>query len=385
MFFLLLAIIYIFTFAVGELIERARIPWIFAALLLGFALNLYNPFPEITSSQAFQFFASLGMYFLLFIIGFEIDVNEIKKEGRFIFFSTGFIILFEGICGMLLIHFIFKLSWFLSFLVGLSFATVGEAILLPILDEFRIINTKLGRSIVGIGVLDDIIEVFTLVLAASAVGISMAHPTQNILVTIFSLLLVFSLTYFLSLLKKEGRKFKVFNIETLFLFTMFILFLFVGIGNYADVDALAALLAGVALKNFLPKERLKFIENEVRAVCYGLFAPLFFFWVGITTSLSYLSQNPIILMLFFFIPWISKLIPSYLAGRKKLGNKGSILLGLGLSVRFSTSIVIIKYLFEHNLIPLGLYSVLIASTALFTLVIPISFAYLLGKWKNFVR
>jgi len=60
-------------------------------------------------------------------------------------------------------------------------------------------------------------------------------------------------------------------------------------------------------------------------------------------------------------------------------------LGLGLSVRFSTSIVIIKYLFEHNLIPLGLYSVLIASTALFTLVIPISFAYLLGKWKNFVR
>ena len=222
-------------------------------------------------------------------------------------------------------------------------------------------------------------------LAASAVGISMAHPTQNVLITIFSLLLVFSLTYFLSLLKKEGKKFKVFNIETLFLFIMFILFLFVGLGSYASIDALAALLAGVALKNFLPKERLKFIENEVRAVCYGLFAPLFFFWVGITTSLSYLSQNPAILMLFFFIPWICKLIPSYLAGRKKLGNKGSILLGLGLSVRFSTSIVIIKYLFEHNLIPLSLYSVLIASTALFTLVIPISFAYLLGKWRNFVR
>jgi len=286
---------------------------------------------------------------------------------------------------MLLIHLLFQLNWFLSFLVGLSFATVGEAVLLPILDEFKIINTKLGQSIIGIGVLDDIFEIFTLVLAISMVGISSAHPTSTILGTLISLILVFGLTYFLSLLKKEGKKFKVCNIETLFLFTMFIFFLFLGIGNYADIDALAALLAGVALKNFIPEERLKFIESEIRSVCYGLFAPLFFFWVGITTSLTYLSQNSLILLIFFLVPFISKLIPSYLVGRKKLGSRDSLLLGIGLSVRFSTSIVILKFLFEHQLIPVSLYSVLIASTALFTLLIPISFAWLLQRWKRYIK
>ena len=385
MIYLILSLLYLITFLGGRLIEKIRVPWIFSALFLGFIFSLYNPFPAITSSDTFRFLASLGMYFLLFIIGFEIDIKEIKRESGFLFVSTLFIILSEGLCGMLLIHLLFQLNWFLSFLVGLSFATVGEAVLLPILDEFKIINTKLGQSIIGIGVLDDIFEIFTLVLAISMVGISSAHPTSTILGTLISLILVFGLTYFLSLLKKEGKKFKVCNIETLFLFTMFIFFLFLGIGNYADIDALAALLAGVALKNFIPEERLKFIESEIRSVCYGLFAPLFFFWVGITTSLTYLSQNSLILLIFFLVPFISKLIPSYLVGRKKLGKRDSFLLGIGLSVRFSTSIVILKFLFEHQLIPVSLYSVLIASTALFTLLIPISFAWLLQRWKRFIK
>ena len=142
MIYLILSLLYLITFLGGRLIEKIRVPWIFSALFLGFIFSLYNPFPAITSSDTFRFLASLGMYFLLFIIGFEIDIKEIKRESGFLFVSTLVIILSEGLCGMLLIHLLFQLNWFLSFLVGLSFATVGEAVLLPILDEFKIINTK---------------------------------------------------------------------------------------------------------------------------------------------------------------------------------------------------------------------------------------------------
>jgi Kef-type K+ transport system membrane component KefB len=54
-----------------------------------------------------------------------------------------------------------------------------------------------------------------------------------------------------------------------------ILFIFLGIGEYAEATALGAILAGVGLKTFIPDERLKIIENEIKAVCYGLFAPIF--------------------------------------------------------------------------------------------------------------
>ena len=372
--FQLITLIYFFTFILGNFLEKFRIPWIFSSLLLGFIFSFFS-FPI---SQTFIFLATLGMYFLLFMIGFEIDLHEMRKESKFIAFSTASIILFESIFGMLLVTLIFNLSPYLAFLISLSFATVGEAILLPILDEFKMINTKLGRAIIGIGVLDDIFEVFVIVIITSFIGLTYS-TLSKISVTLLSLTLLFFSAFLLTKMRKEGKKFKNYSIETLFLFVMFIFFLFLSIGYENDLTALASLLAGIALKNFIPKERLKLIENEIRSICYGLFAPLFFFWVGKTVNLNYIFQNPFVLLLFFIIPAFSKIFPSYLIGRKYLGSKKSLILGIGLCTRFSTSIIIIKYLFERNFIPIGLYTVLISSTALFTIIIPLLFSFLLNK------
>jgi Ca2+-transporting ATPase len=161
--FLLLGGIFLFTFLVGILLEKFRIPWIFAALILGLILAFQNPFEVLTSSETFKFLAWLGMYFLLFLIGFELDLKKIKTLGKFIIKSTFFIIFFEAFFGSLLVHSVFGYSWFISILVALSFATVGEAVLIPILDEFKLTKTKLGQSILGIGTLDDIIEVFLII------------------------------------------------------------------------------------------------------------------------------------------------------------------------------------------------------------------------------
>lgn len=374
--FLLITLIYFFTFIVGEILEKIRIPWIFSSLLLGF---IFSFFP-VNFPSSFLFLASLGMYLLFFMIGFEIDLKEIKKESRFIIKSTFGIIFFETLFGTLLIKFLFGLPLLICFLLSLSFATVGEAILFPILDEFRIVNKKLGKAIISIGVLDDIIEIFALVLAASLVGFSVSSISQTSKFLIV-LVLLFLSTLIFTKIKKEGRKFKNFPIETLFLFSLFVLFLFLSIGNEGDLKGLAALLAGISLKNFLPRERIKLIENEIKAICYGFAAPLFFFWVGKTVSLSYVFLNPLLLTIFFVVPAFTKIFASYLIGRNYLGKKGSILLGIGLCVRFSTSIVILKYLFEKSMIPNTLYSILVTSTALFTLTIPITFSFLLRKWK----
>jgi Kef-type K+ transport system membrane component KefB len=378
--FLFLGIVFLLTFLVGRLIERIRVPWIFAALLLGSFLAIYNPFHSVTSSQTFNFLAQLGMYFLLFIIGFEINLNKLKRAGRFIIKATFFIIFLEGFFGGLLVHFVFGYDWLISFIVALSFATVGEAILIPILDEFRIVNTKLGQSIIGIGTLDDLIELFLLIGVVFVVGYGI-YTQFNTSLVIISLFVLFALTFGLTKLKEENKKFGFLSIEHLFLFTLFILFLFLGIGEYAHATPIAALLSGIALKTFVPKKRLKKIENQVRAICYGFFAPIFFLWVGATMDMNYvLTYFPLVLLV-VAVSKGAKILGSYVVGRKELGFRRSILLGIGLSVRFSTSIIIIKILFENNIIGPDLYSVIVASSIAFKFIVPVLFSNLLVRWN----
>lgn len=368
-------------FILGHFLEKIKVPWIFAALFLGILISIYAPFKEIASSETFLFLSNLGMYFLLFMIGFEIDIKEFKKKSSFIIKSTLVIILLEAFFGSILIHYLFNYNWVISILVALSFATVGEAILIPILDEFKIIRTKFGQTLIEIGTLDDLFEILTLILLVILLG-SKINYNGNFIVILFSLILLFFMTYSLTKLKKETKAFKFLNIETLFFFTIFVLFSFLGIGSLADSAPLAALLSGMALGNFIPENRLRAIENEIRAMSYGFFAPIFFLWVGSTVDLNYLFTYPLLVILVVLVSSLSKILASFLSTRKELGIKQSILLGIGLSVRFSTSIIIVKILFENKLIGNDLYSVLIASSIIFTSIIPVLFSNLLAKWMK---
>ncbi|MBU0460223.1 MAG: cation:proton antiporter [Nanoarchaeota archaeon] len=378
---LFLAGVFLVTFLVGRLLERIRIPWIFSALLIGLGLAAYNPFKEITSSESFVFLAQLGMYFLLFIIGFEINLKEIKRKKGFIIKTTIAIIFAEAFLGTFFVHYVFDISWMISILVATSFATVGEAVLLPILDEFKLTKTRLGQTILGIGVLDDIIEVATVIVLTVLLGTTVGHAHTTIGVTLIVLLVLFGLTYLFTHLKNKAGKIHFKGIASFFLFVVFFIFAFIGIGLIAEAAALGALLAGMALRNFIPDKKWKIIDSEIRTMAYGFFAPIFFLWVGVDTDIGYLIKFPLLVLAVMALTNTTKVITSYIMGRKELGNHRSIVLGVALSVKFSTSIVIIKLLFENDLIPLTLYSVLVGTTIMFKFVVPFLMSHLIRRWK----
>lgn len=378
--FIFLSFFYLLTYIFGHLLEKIHIPWIFSALLLGFGLSFYNPFGDLTSSSIFNFLAQLGMYFMLFNIGLEINLKNMLKRGKEIITSTFFIIFLEAFVGTIFIYYVFQISLFISFLVALSFATVGESILIPILEKYKLVNRPLGNYIIGIGVLDDSIEILALILMTILIG-SQAGSQFNITTSLISLGVLFILTLGLTWLSKEGKKFSSTNIESIFILLLFVLFLFIGIGSISDSGPLGALLAGVALKTFLPKERLKFIESEIRTLSYGFFAPIFFLWIGVQINLSNIANAPLIILALIVLTNALKIIGSYIVGRKKLGLQKSIIMGIGLSARFSTSIIIVKILFDNGLINQDLYSVIVTASVIFTLFIPLIFSRLISKWK----
>jgi P-type Ca2+ transporter type 2C len=378
---LFLAGVFLLTFIVGMLLEKFNVPWIFAALVIGLGLAVYNPFTEVTSSGSFSFLADLGMYFLLFIIGFELELKSMLRQGAFIIKTTAVIILAETMLGSLLVHYVFGVSWVVSLIVATSFSTVGEAVLLPILDEFRLVKTKLGQTILSIGVLDDFVEIVAILAASVLISRSAGHTHLNIFVDLVLLCSLFLVVFVLHKLHSKVGAFKFSDIHSFFLFVIFFIFLFIGIGKFVESAALGAILAGIALRNIIPADKLRFVDSEIRTVSYGLFAPIFFLSVGLSTDVAGLLRTSWPVFLVVAVTAFAKIVGSYVMGRKRLGSRESIIMGTSLMVKLSTSIVIVNILFQNGIIASDLYSVLIAATVIFTLVVPLILTRLIRRWK----
>lgn len=378
---LFLAIIFLLTYIIGKGLSKIKIPWIFAPLLIGLVLSVKNPFQEITQSNTFLFLAQLGMYLILFSIGFQLNLKEIKESSKFIFKITTAIILSETLVASILIHFIFGLPWLISILLSLSFATIGEAILLPILDEFKLTKTRFGQTILSIGVMDDVFEVLAIILITLLIRYTTKISPLGSIVDILILIALFAITF---LIIKYSEKIKIFqdkNNLIIFLLLMLTFFLFLEIGSIINAAAIGSLLAGIALKKLIPEKSIEKIESQIKAITYGFLAPIFFLWVGLDVNLNYIIKYPALIIIFTLATYLTKAITSFFIARPSLGNKKAFLLGISLCVRLSTSIVVLKLLLEEALISSEIYSVLIGTQLVFKFIIPLALSYFITKWK----
>jgi Kef-type K+ transport system membrane component KefB len=388
---LLLGVFFFLTFALGGLLEKLKIPWIFAALILGLAVSIYFPSYSLADNDTVKFLSNLGLYFLLFIIGFELDLTKIKNLGILIVKTTFLIELFEVVLIGSFIHFVLNTPLFIALLVSLSFATVGEAILLPILEEFKMVKSRLGQLILGIATFDDITELLTIIVIIFLTPI-LTHKSQTIDATLYykefvdfgiiTLILLTVFVVFRNLNHSANFKFKQTVTATLpFLFS--ILFITTGLGSssYIDFSVIAALFSGVVLRNSLPSGLLKKLEPEVKSITYGLFAPVFFLVVGAETQYQYLVTGFWMILVIITVATFAKISGSLVAGRKELGNKQSIFMGVALGIRFSTSLVILKILLDNMIITNEVYSLMIGTSILAQFVIPFSLSYISKAWS----
>lgn len=374
---LLIVIAYGVSLSLGYLLQKyLKMPWMFATLFFGLGLSAVGLFRSTVESDLFKMLETFGMYFLLFIIGFNLDMKRISKLKNQIVLGTIVIITSEGIFGSLLLYYVFPAevgySYLIALVTALSFATVGEAVLLPILNEFGIIKTTFGQLTLGIGTLDDIVEVLMLAAVAVLPGFFPTMQTE-ILPDPLSILAGLGCLLLLSfVLLKTGRKIKRILAKNhpppylASLLTMFICFSFIALGGivYESLATVGAIFGGISLRGILPKERLYQNERAVEFLGYIFLSPIFFLSVGSSVSVTSLLVYPLMIVLIWIVAKGTKLLTSFLLFRRLLGSKYSLLLGLGLSVRFSTSLIILFILLNSGLISLALYSALIA-TAIF--------------------
>jgi len=370
-----------------------RMPWMFSALFLGIIFSSLGIFQTTIQDEAFKILATMGMLFLLFMIGFNLEIGKMKRFSKHILKGAIIIIGLESCIVGALLFFLFPdqigNSPLVAIIVALSFATVGEAVLLPILAKFNLLKTKFGQLTLGIGTLDDIIEVLTLIMIPF---LPIILPTLNIqgfpdpLFVVLDLIGIFILTFILVRIASKIRNVLCNNLNLSFirpLLIILIFFSFVAVGGFVfeSLAAISAIFGGIVARSMLPKENLRSDEKLVNFLGYVVLSPMFFLSVGASMSFSTIFVYPFMLAIILLSTFSAKLSGSYLLFRNVIGNKPSLLLGLGLCVRFSTGLIVQYVLLSSGLITLDLYSTLIASAVIITPIILILLPWILSREK----
>ena len=393
--FLLIGVTFAFSLGLGYLLEKyLRMPWMFSALFLGIIFSSLNVFQITLQDETFNVLSTMGMLFLLFMIGFNLEIGQMKRFGTNILKGAILIVGLEAAVVGAILFFLFPAqvgySPLVAIVVALSFATVGEAVLLPILAKFNLLKTQFGQLTLGIGTLDDILEVLTLIMIPF---LPIFLPTLNIqgfpdpTFVIVDLVGIFILTTILVKIASKVKHALSNNLHFSFirpLLIMLIFFSFVVLGGFVfeSLAAISAIFGGIVARNLLPTENFQSDEKVVNFLGYIVLSPMFFLSVGSSMSFASIFVYPLLIIVILFSTMGAKISGSFLLFRKMLGTRHSLLLGLGLSVRFSTGLIVQYVLLISGLITLDLYSGLIASAVVMTPIILVTLPWALCREKD---
>jgi Ca2+-transporting ATPase len=387
-----LALLFALTYLLAGLLERVHIPGILAALFVAMAVH-YTPLGERLLTPEFHvplsFLAELGVLFLLFYIGLQIDLEEMRNSGRDILLLTFLNTIVPFLFGMV-VMLTLGYGWMLAFIIGLTRMPTAEAVIVPILDEFKLIRTKVGAFIIGAGVLDDVIEVVLVAIVSVWIGAKAGETTGGIGGIISGILVFMFLAWLIHRwLLPLSSKWMSCRPRNLMLLSIVVLFGFGGLSEYADLGMIVgAITAGVLLRPILDTmgEVGEQLTKNVQSISYGFLGLLFFFWVGLNTDLGGLLREPVLAILLYLAGTVGKIVGVFImVPLKKITVREAWIIGIGLDARLTTEIIVAQLLFSAGIINGHLYTALISAASFTAITVPLVFALLVRQWGEQLR
>jgi Kef-type K+ transport system membrane component KefB/nucleotide-binding universal stress UspA family protein len=281
---LFFALVFI-VFAAPMVLRKTKVPGIVGIIVAGVIVGP-NGFNIIAMTPAIQLLGSIGLLYIMFIAGLDINLMDFKrnKEKSLIFGLITFTI--PQVFGT----FLFKLlgfSWTTSILVASMFAShtlVGY----PIITKLGIVRNRAVLTTVGGTILADTLALLVLAIVARSVG---GELNFN-----FWLSLIFlSSIYFLVvvyLLPVLGRLFFRFIDDSLlqFQFVLAIAFLSSFLARVIGIEPIVgAFLAGLVLNRLIPASSQ--LMNRVQFVGQSLFIPFFLLYIGMIVDVEVLFSS----------------------------------------------------------------------------------------------
>lgn len=375
------------TYLLGGLLAKIRIPTILAALLVAMAAH-YTPLGARLLSPEFSiplgFLSQLGVLFLLFFIGLQIDPQQMLKSSSDIIWLTILNTMVPFILGVLVMLGL-GYGWLLAFVIGMTRMPTAEAVVVPILDDFGLIRSRVGTFIIGAGVLDDIIEVFLVAFVSVWIGdhsnlSGSGNTTLLIGSAVFILLAWISYRWLIALLADWLPR----RASNLLMLSMVILFGFGGLSEYTELGmVVGAITAGVLMRPAFDNlgEIGAQVLQAIKAVSYGFLGLMFFFWVGLNADLTQILHAPTLAILLYLAGTVGKLAGVFLmVPLGKINVREAWVIGVGLDARLTTEIIVAKMLLDADMIDHYLFTALVSAASATALTVPLLFTLLVRQW-----
>src|SRR3989338_5003040 len=233
------------TIVVSGLMRLLKQPFIIGYIFSGILLGPLV-FNVINSTDTLSAFSKIGVAFLLFMVGLNLNPRVIKEVGKVSLVTGIGQVLFTFIIGFIIAKYL-GLSTVVSAYISIALAFSSTIIIMKLLSDKGDLETLYGRIAIGFLIIQDLIAITVLLLISSlSQGADLTSlAVGSILKGIGGIIVLFALTvYLLPSITKHIAK----SQEFLLLFSIGWCFIIAALAQYLHFSIeVGALLAGVTL------------------------------------------------------------------------------------------------------------------------------------------
>ncbi len=395
LFVMLVALI--LAYLLSEIFRYFNLPRVIGQILAGVILGIPVLRIALFSEEvysAFNFITNMGIILLFFFIGLEINPKEFKRNFKESSFIAIFNTIIPLITGFLAGRFFFNFTPIASLIIGISLSVSSQAISLDILEELKLIKSKIGTLIISSGTVDDVFELLLVSVLLVAFHSAAVGETgfQKLLVDIIGFVLIVIIFRFslipitLNIFEREKSK------SALFMGALIIVLLMAYASELAGVGSLiGALIAGILVRQTLltgserKPWRMNEISHSIHMIAFGFLIPIFFVNVGLKTDLSSIASNAnMILVLVLLLIDIFGTVLGTVIG--VILSKGTftegLAVGFGVVPKGDTELAIATLALSSGLITITIFTAIITVDLIATFVAPIIFRLLIKKYGS---
>lgn len=362
----LLAAILIGAKLAGRLSQRFGLPAVFGELLLGLALgpSLLNLFH---TSEPLALLAEVGVILLMFRAGLETDLVQMRQVGVLsLVVALGGVLLPFG--GGLALGLLFGLEWLPSLFVGAVLTATSVSISAEVLRELGKLRGRIGATILGAAVIDDVMGVIVLSLVLGLAG------EGNPWLAIGQMALFFPIAWIIGdrllpwLVRVEhhagGR-------EAVLAIMLGLVLLFAWsaeeLGSVAAITG--AYLLGIVVARHTDEEHI--VHHGSAALGYAFVVPIFFVNIGLQANITSLGAAPLFTIVMLALALSSKIIGCGVGAlAMRLSLREAFQVGVGMTARGEVALVMIAAGRAAGLVNATLFTATIVMTLVTTLVTP---------------
>jgi Kef-type K+ transport system membrane component KefB len=366
----------------AELAQRIKLPGVVGEIVAGAligpsVLGLLDP-ATILPGTPLDVLAEIGVVLLLFSVGLETRLEDLKKVGR-----SAFLV---GVAGVIVPFAVGSLwahgegfDWAKSLFIAAAFVATSAGITARVLQELGVLSRIESRVILGAAVIDDILAMLLLGVVTSLQAGGTIHVGNLLLVLVEAIAFIAVIGWVGTRVMRRRAYWLDRPINPLSPLTIALAiclglaFLATGFGLAAIIGAF---LAGMIASELHQRDEL---EHQMQPLL-ALLTPFFFVITGAKIDLGVFTSGTALWMLLVVtvIAVVTKFAGGFI-GALSLGTRGATIVGVGMIPRGEVGIVIASLGLAAHVFSNEVYAVIVAMSLLTSVVTPPVLAWLLRQ------